>query len=305
MELSEKEFKSITRNIGIDPESFHQTDFRVALEIAESLPVTHSYTWLGKLGEFFHSVEEKKGKAYSELIARSVLVAFLENKRWKPRVVVPGSVQDELAKERERIRTEVMDSPAGHYLPSADAFYKDFSVLRGKAMPVYTGIADVDNTLWRRPLVFGSLAQRFRFIRILFEKPVGLKYYFQHHTHTSLLSRFNSDGWNKTYDLIADLLELNPDHKGFCGASWFYDPQLKQVSPRLAYLAEDPLAAGAERFHLGEDNTGSALAKSKTRIQLHQEGKYVPKSYALLWHRKSMISSRKRNHQNLTSGRVN
>ena len=82
----------------------------------------------------------------------------------------------------------------------------------------------------------------------------------------------------------------NEDHKGFCGASWFYDPQLENISPRLVYLAADPIAGGAERFHLGEDHTGSALSKSNTRVKFYDQGKYLPQSYLLVWYRKSMIS---------------
>lgn len=292
MVLTEQEFENIARKTGVSVKDFDQKNQIVALELAESLPVFHSYQWLGPLGTFFRTMIEQKGQAYSEFIARLVLIAFLEDARWRPSIVVPASVQDELTKERKRIEMEVMENPAGHYLPKSDAFLKDFSILRGKAMPVYTGIADVHNTLWRRPLVFGSFIQRVRFVRMFLRKPVGFRYYFQHHTHTSLLANFNQEGWDRTYELIADLLDVNPEHKGYSGASWFYDPQLKSVSPRLAYLADIPIAAGAERFHLGSDRTGSALAKSKTRKSLYDEGKYVPQNYMLLWHRASMIQWR-------------
>lgn len=157
-------------------------------------------------------------------------------------------------------------------------------------MPVYTGIVDTYTALWRRPLVFGALIQRVKFLRLLLKPPLGRHYFFQHHTHTSLLRRFNSEGWNRTYDLVAELLVANEDHKGFCGASWFYDPQLENISPRLVYLAADPIAGGAERFHLGEDHTGSALSKSNTRVKFYDQGKYLPQSYLLVWYRKSMIS---------------
>ena len=131
--------------------------------------------------------------------------------------------------------------------------------------------------------------QRVRFLRILLIRPFGTRYFFQHHLHSSLLERFDESGRLKMYRLVAALLDANQNHKGFCGTSWFYDPQLTKISPRLSYLADYPLAYGARRFHLGQDLTGSAIARSATRARLHEEGRYEPQSYMLVWPKKPMV----------------
>ncbi len=73
--------------------------------------------------------------------------------------------------------------------------------------------------------------------------------------------------------------------------SWFYDPSLAKISPRLAYLHTEPCKYGARLFKLGtsQDAIRLALLKSATRRQLYEDGKYTPTQYAILWLRKHML----------------
>lgn len=291
MALSAQDVQQISQIFENEPVAPQDDDFRRVFEKA-SRPTRHrNYRWLGELADEFADIEARRGSAGLEVVARLVLLASVDGSLWKPACQVPEAIRCELKQEQVRIRNEVLVSPEGHYRPDKDAFLKDFSILRGAAMPVHTGIVDSHTSLWRRPLVFGPVGQRLRFLRVLMTRPVGRRYYFQHHTHTSLLERFNEEGWIETYRLVAELLAANPDHKGFCGISWFYDPQLEDVSPRLAYLAGYPLERGAMRFHLGADQSGSALSKSKTRLALYESGEYVPQSYMLVWPAKGMIKN--------------
>jgi hypothetical protein len=294
VEVSVKAIQSVESILGIDRETFEDEDLGRALVIARALPMNHSYSWLGGLDDLFMNLVNLKGKPHTELVARMLLFAFLDTSLWRPMCRVPDSTVDELTRARERIKAELETSPRGHYNPFGDRFKKDFSVLRGKAMPVHTGIVDTYTALWRKPLIFGDLSQRVRFFRLLCRRPFGNKFFFQHHAHRSLFDRLNPAGRIKTYKSVVDLLEINLDHKGFSAASWFYDPQLESISPRLSYLAGEPEKGGAERFHVGEDKTGSAFAKSNTRRWLHEQGKYTPQCYLLVWQRDLMISWRKR-----------
>ncbi len=291
MALSERDIQQISGILDVESVHPENDDVRRVHEKASQLPGHRGFKWIGGLAEEFSEIEARAGSTGLELVTRLLLLASVDGSIWKPACQVPEAICSEFKEEQERIRNEVLTFPSGHYLPGKDAFLKDFSILRGAAMPVYTGIVDTHTALWRRPLVFGPIGQRLRFLRILLTRPVGTRYFFQHHTHTSLLKRFNEEGWRRTYSLVAELLKANADHKGFCGASWFYDPQLKDVSPRLAYLAGYPLLNGADRFHLGLDDSGSALSKSKTRVKLYESGKYVPQSYMLVWPKKAMIAN--------------
>jgi hypothetical protein len=117
----------------------------------------------------------------------------------------------------------------------------------------------------------------------------GCKGYYRIHTHTPNLTSFNPQGWESCYLRIAQMLKLNPQIKGVFGTSWFFDPKLMNISPRLMYLQNIPLQHGAHCFHVGEDKSGNAIHTSQTRRDLYYQGKYTPQTYLLIWPRAAII----------------
>ncbi|WP_306391393.1 hypothetical protein [Telluria beijingensis] len=116
----------------------------------------------------------------------------------------------------------------------------------------------------------------------------GFRPYFQIHTHQFMLEHFNEEGSNECYRCCAELYALHPEVLGMFGSSWFYDPALATVSPRLAYLREVPTGAGAQLLYVatGGEANANALSKSPTRRSLHEAGRYVPRNYMLIWGRR-------------------
>ena len=105
------------------------------------------------------------------------------------------------------------------------------------------------------------------------------------------------------YLRIAELLERQQDIRGMVGTSWFYDPQLLEISPCLAYLQQRPLERGAFllRHGTGLFDIEHATMTSKTRHRLYQEGKYTPIVYSLLWPRQDLISWAEQNSSGKTT----
>jgi hypothetical protein len=105
------------------------------------------------------------------------------------------------------------------------------------------------------------------------------------------LNDFNERGWDNCFLRIAELLERKKDIRGLVGTSWFYDPQLLKISPRLAYLRQRPLERGAFllRHRTGSVDIENATMKSETRLRLYQEGKYTPIVLSIVWPRKDLI----------------
>lgn len=289
MEIESHVYGKIRNLLGVNFQEYDSEILSRMLEIVPSLQFNGGYSNIGELKEFFIDLEKNKGVQVSEAAARVLLVEMTKPAYWTPSCRVPGSVLKKVSRSRERVVKEATEEPVGHYNPFHDAFLKDFSILRGKSMPVNTGIVDTKTVLWRRPMIVGPLKQRFRFMFLLLRPPAGTRYFFQHHTHTSMLKEFNKKGRLGTYNLVCDLLEINFQYKGFVSASWYNDPALESISPRLTYLAQDPLRGGAYRFYVGEDSSGSALAKSKTRNELYQNGEYMPRVYMVVWHRAEML----------------
>lgn len=115
--------------------------------------------------------------------------------------------------------------------------------------------------------------------------------WLQNHTESRWLDDFNPQGWDRMWRTAAALLKTRPRLAGAMGASWFYDPQLETVSPRLNYLRADPVAGGAWLVHQGpgEGHTERATATSPTRRAMVEAGDYVPTSWLLAWPRGKLI----------------
>lgn len=111
------------------------------------------------------------------------------------------------------------------------------------------------------------------------------------HTESRELSDFNEAGWDCAWATAAEILKRRPHMAGMLGSSWFYDPPLEQISPRLAYLRLNPLKHGAFMVHQGpgEIHTQRAATSSPTRKALIEEGKYTARSWIVAWPRAALI----------------
>tara|TARA_R110002049_G_scaffold101855_1_gene247100 strand:+ start:9124 stop:9867 length:744 start_codon:yes stop_codon:yes gene_type:complete len=122
-------------------------------------------------------------------------------------------------------------------------------------------------------------------------KSRGWGTWYRMHTNSSYLTEFNEEGWDAFYIRAAELLLQNSDVQGVVGTSWFFDPQLRSISSRLAYLYNRPINAGA--YSLAHRSTeldiSRATSTSKTRKELYLSGKYTPKSYSIFWPRNSLL----------------
>lgn len=111
------------------------------------------------------------------------------------------------------------------------------------------------------------------------------------HTESRELSDFNASGWDRAWATAAEILKTRPHMAGMLGSSWFYDPPLETISPRLAYLRLNPLKHGAFMVHQGpgDIHTERAATSSPTRKALIEEGKYTARSWIMAWPRAALI----------------
>jgi hypothetical protein len=90
---------------------------------------------------------------------------------------------------------------------------------------------------------------------------------------------------------IARALRLCPRVRGIASYSWFYDPVIEEVSPRLRFLGEILDAGGCLRFELPTDEkvVTNALHASRSRREAHTAGRYHPRAFGRLWGRKQIL----------------
>jgi hypothetical protein len=195
----------------------------------------------------------------------------------------------------KRIYLDVISSGANEseFIYASDKFHKNLAVCLKRLQPL--GAQKICFSSIPRNFLFkNNISQFFRGAFSLVVKTKGFRPVYEMHTDSNdpaLLEQFSSDGWVLFYKCIAEELMLNTSVKALYGISWFFDPCLKGISPRLSYLLELPLAHGAELFFIGPSDSArkSALATSNTRSKMYLTGKYEPTDYMLVWGRADIL----------------
>ena len=118
------------------------------------------------------------------------------------------------------------------------------------------------------------------------------KTWLEAHTEARWLADFNENGWNRAWATAAAICQARPERGGMLGSSWFYEPPLTEISPRLAHLRLNPLNGGAFMVHQGpgEIHTERAATASPTRKRMIDSGEYVARSWLMVWPRKPLIA---------------
>jgi len=199
-------------------------------------------------------------------------------------MAIPEPVLPELTRQAVRIL---------HGAPTTlddDAARKDVSICLALSLPCVAQLVEETGTILRGAARHRGPGQH-QLIRQLLHTGFRRGPYLEIHTHTPMLHGFTEAGWTRCYTLIADILRARPQLLGMVGGSWFYDPALATISPRLAYLAELPMAHGAFRVRAGRSAEDAALATatSPTRRALMAAGKYTPERWQLIWPRAALL----------------
>ena len=191
----------------------------------------------------------------------------------------------------EWVLEDFSKQPDDYYNHRCDSFVLDVMVCSLRSIPIGGAWIIEIRSVGLRPFFGGGVKQFFSYLYFIIFKARGFSPYVTTHTAVRTLRHFNEDQMNLVYLRIAELMKLNPRIKGFYRRSWFLDPNLEDISPKLGYLRKVPLQNGAKLFAAGstKEDIGYALAVSRTRRRLYEEGKYLPTSYAFIWPRKEFL----------------
>ncbi len=212
---------------------------------------------------------------------------------------LPDSVLEQFPVRLARLASSVTADDLRGYGPGDESFLKDLRTVSGHFVPC--GPQDVD--------LFGTITRLSGLKSVVTQHELrnGLRVFgvsgptwFRIHTDSRYLDDFNESGWERCYHRIADLLSSRPWVKGMVGTAWIYDPQLLEISPRLAYLQRKPTQHGAflVRHGPGKIHTQRALhgiPRADPRRARYDAGSYVPICYSLVWPRKELLGWSARN----------
>lgn len=189
-----------------------------------------------------------------------------------------------------RIIDQIDDAPDFASL-SKDSFLKDLWIARVMMIPAVAQCWWPHSGLQLRALMSGDAKGAWR----AFSRCGGRRPMFEGHLHDPHVGRgyWSAEGWAEALRLLALALPSFPGHRGAFSTSWYFDPRIAEISPRLAFVGDLALATGARRFRVGPsaDALANATTKSPTRRRLVAEGNYTPTDYAVVWARRDLIAA--------------
>lgn len=289
----EPHIDSLTAELSlIDRKILEKYPIETYLRIIRSLPELWLYREFPfRLESVFRKILLRHGVHALALYHKLALACFIRDAKTDlPRMRMPESVLPLYREWFDRVIEDFSGNPDDFYDHEKDLFCKDLGVCSLRMTPVGCEVTETIG-LGRRHFFTGGPKQFLRYFHYTILKTSGFHPLYAIHLDMRYLSQFNPEGQDRVYLRIAEMLKLNPRIKGLFGISWFFDPVLEEISPRLTYLRRRPARRGAAIFRAGASERDARLAtlKSQTRRRLYREGLYKPTGYMMLWPRKEMI----------------
>lgn len=173
-----------------------------------------------------------------------------------------------------------------------DLFRKDLALLCLRLLPCRSHVVCRSGlprrTLLRRHNLLGGNS-----LRVAWALSGRLGPLLENHVHPLMLDHFNAEGRQRCYQLVACLLQQAPYLGGLFGTSWYYDPSVGAISPRLAYLQQEPARFGALFIDAAsnDDTVHDALQRSAARRLAFEQGRYRPRNVTMVWPRTRLLQA--------------
>lgn len=171
-----------------------------------------------------------------------------------------------------------------------DSFLKDLWLTRVVMIPAFAQVWWPYSGIGAKPVLrAGSSAISYVFLRCGGRRP-----FMEGHTHDPVAKAYwNEAGWGEALRLAALALPALPHLCGAFGTAWFYDPAVKEISPRISFAQDLQVGRGAHRISIGSNDAAisNATATSPSRRALFEEGRYIPTDYAVIWSRSDLIAA--------------
>lgn len=173
---------------------------------------------------------------------------------------------------------------------SKDSFLKDLWLVRVVMIPAFAQVWWPRSGIAARDVLrAGAAASAYVFLRCGGRRP-----FMEGHTHDPVARAYwNEPGWGEALRLAALALPALPQVRGAFGTAWFYDPVVKEVSPRISFAQDLQVGRGAFRLKVGSNEAAiaNATATSAERRNRYREGTYLPTDYSIIWSRRDLIAA--------------
>jgi hypothetical protein len=173
---------------------------------------------------------------------------------------------------------------------ASDSFLKDLWLARIVMIPAFAQVWWPRSGLSAKDVLrAGPRAAGYVFLRCGGRRP-----FLEGHTHDPVARAYwNEPGWREALRLAALALPALPRVRGAFGTAWFYDPKVKEVSPRIAFAQDLQVGRGALRLCVGSNEAAiaNATATSAERRNRYRDGLYLPTDYSIIWSRRDLAAA--------------
>ncbi len=256
-------------------------------------PKLNNYRYVSPyLQNTFKAIRSKYSQNTLVLYHKLALSALIQDSIKKiKKKELPNSIRTLYKEWFERVLDDFSRDSDEIYNHKNDLFLKDLGICSLKLFPVGPFLVEVYRVP-KKLFITGGISQFVESLLFVIAKMHRFAPFYEQHTNMRRLNEFNPTGRIQSYIRIAKMLELNHDIRGVIGGSWFNDPNVATISPRLGYLTKIPIENGARVFRIGSSQADieNATTRSKTRRKLYEQGKYLPTKYLLIWTRKDLIN---------------
>ena len=233
------------------------------------------------------AVERAGGVPYLAAVHRYALADLLARRHEPAGVAWDASATDEWFERTALLVLADLFTAEDRALTwRSDTFVKDLAVCSRRALCCGSRLVDPREGLSVRLLASGGAWTALRAVGAV-ARLGGRAPVYHTHLYARTVSAFSEAGFAETLRIAARVMEGDAACRAFVQSSWYFDPALATVSPRLRYLRDTVVRGGASLFRIAatRGTVSSALAKSPTRRAMHERGEYVPRQYLVVWPR--------------------
>ena len=216
-------------------------DYPVATYIRyfDDVPADASYSNIpAPVDKIYESIKARGGEDIVQNYNKIVLTEFMRQyySRVEQRNLTPRVERYFL--EYYRLLVDRIKNPRTSYFRlSNSAFEKDLAVCRMKLWPCGAELVDEKAGFSRSLLLTHGVRQAAKGWSI-FLRAKGFAPFFETHFDRRFVQDFSPEGYQRLYQTIAELLEVNQHVKGVIGGSWWHDPALQKISPDIWFLTK-------------------------------------------------------------------
>lgn len=234
------------------------------------------------------AIKEQYGTEVLGIYNRNLLIHLIAESKIQ-HASFPDPVQSQYNDEFNRIVSELNNNPTTWYSWDEDLFCKDLAICSGRMFPAGCLKTEIHAGIPRRTVLNLPPMELIKFSSLIL-KLGGFAPFLEIHLDVRYRDGFTPAGWEQALRMVGQCLACFPEAKGITGASWFFDPEAINISPRLAYLRELIEKHGGIFVPYKSDHrtTELAITKSDTRKRLYESGQYKPVSYIFVWGRKEI-----------------